>query len=464
MMRYNRRAWVRLAWIIATTLPMLCRPQSRKPAPLGPDAVWNPSPDSWARLRQGCANPGPACLSAFMKQNGASPDALAAVQRFHGEAFLSNFRKFGRIGLATLVSPFEANGNEIPILANATPDVVNVVDEMNKLNPERNAWYASVKQAYPNAVFGASIPRFEEMRELETGGQRFIFAISVRDGCSACDEVAGGRMALDFDQFGLYLGPKLLAVTQVKGAKAQRNDGDFQPFGGLIPTIAREDDSRREFSADVLIRMGAGPAGNEGIGARVHVREGDLYLDFPDLAHHGHIPFWFLSNGVVASVKAATDENFDPGPGGPLFVGTLLRFRPVNRDHFCEEFRSYYVEALEAGARESGDEEELKVLDGLRKPENFPCEETGRELVAQRQCRVYRVGAISESWTFISFDPKLAAITQVRVNPPQGLILRLETIQEKPQSISLFTPPPDRIVLVHANARRTGRRANAWER
>lgn len=464
MMRYHRRAWVRLAWIMSTTIPLLCWPQSRQQAPLGPKAVWNPSPDSWARLKQSCPNASPACLSAFMKQNGASPEALAAAQRFHGEAFLSSFREFGRIDLATLVFPFEANGNEIPILVNATPDVVNVVDEMNKLNPDRNASYASVKQAYPNAVFGASIPRFEEMRELETGGQRFVFAISVRDGCSACDEVAVGRMALDFDQFGLYLGPKLVAVTQVKGAKTRRNDGDFRPFGGLIPATAPENAWRREFSADVLIRMGAGPAGNEGIGARVYVREGDLYLDFPDMAHHGHIPFWFLSNGVVASVKAATDENFDPGPGGPLFVGTLLRFRPVNPDHFCEEFRSYYVEALEAGARESGDEEELKILERLRKPENFPCEETGREMVAQRECRIYRVGVVSESWTFISFDPKLATILQVRVNPPQGLILRLETIQEKPQPISLFTPPPDCVVLAHVNDRRTGRRANTWER
>ena len=233
MMKHNRRRWARLlGTIVVAGLAVCCRAQGRRHAPVGPDAVWNPPPNSWARLHQSCGNGDrPECLPAFMKQNGASPEAVSLAERFNGESFVSDFRNLGRVGLATLVSPFQANANETPILVGGTPDIVNVSDETNKLNLNRSAAFASIKRVFPNAVFGATVPRFEVIEELTSGGQRFMFLISVRDGCSACDEVAVARLALDFDQFGLYLGSKLLGVLQPARNQPAAASGTPHPAG-----------------------------------------------------------------------------------------------------------------------------------------------------------------------------------------------------------------------------------------
>lgn len=214
---------------------------------------------------------------------------------------------------------------------------------------------------------------------------------------------------------------------------------------GFAATLIAQDSARnREFSANVLMRMGNK---QPGIGARIHVRNDNLYLDYPDLDNHRRVPFWFLGNGLVATVKEASDEEFNPGPANPFFVGFLLRFHPANPDRFCEEFGRHYLEMVRASDEEQSDE----VRKELEKPGNFVCEPTGHEIVAQRDCRTFRfvgVGVLSESWTTISFDPKLAAILQIQVNPPNGLSVRLDDIQEAPQLDSLFVPTPGYVVVV----------------
>jgi hypothetical protein len=220
----------------------------------------------------------------------------------------------------------------------------------------------------------------------------------------------------------------------------------------IRPSVGQET-PHREFSANVLMRMGTEKSGS---GARVYVKEDNVYLDFPDLAHGRHIPVWFLSDGVVVSVKEAwsdedsNDEAFNPGPsdpfssGDPFSVGFFLRFRPTNPNRLCEELRSYYIEFMQGGGRLRNED-----LKNLQKPDNFRCEQTGHEMVTVRDCRTYRLASgLSEYWITISFDPKLTAILQVQWNPPQGLILRLDAIKEGPQPSSLFVPPPDHIVVV----------------
>ena len=201
---------------------------------------------------------------------------------------------------------------------------------------------------------------------------------------------------------------------------------------------------QREFSAHLLMRMGTEKSG---VGVQVHVKQDSVYLDYPDLVHHGRIPFWFLSNGVVASVKAATDKDFNPGPADPLLAGELLRFRPRNPDHFCEEFRAYSIGMMKV-IGEGVDDETRK---NLQNPDNYPCEQTGQETVAQRECRTYRAVGFPQYWMTISFDPKLATIVRAQINPPQGLILLLDGIKEEPQPASLFVPAADHVVLIDPN-------------
>ena len=146
-------------------------------------------------------------------------------------------------------------------------------------------------------------------------------------------------------------------------------------------------------------------------------------------------------------------RRFSPGAANPLLVGTLLRFRSTNPDRFCEEFRPYYIEVLKASAGEL-DDKDLKILESLQNPENFPCEQTGHEIVAQRDCRILPIcctfGILDVSYLSILRWPRSY---KVRINPPQGLVLRLDAIKVEPQPSSLFIPLPDHIVLARLKKR-----------
>jgi hypothetical protein len=104
----------------------------------------------------------------------------------------------------------------------------------------------------------------------------------------------------------------------------------------LIRASVGQEAPHREFSAIVLVRETGTTAG---YGARVYVKQDALYLDLPDLAQGRRIPFWFLSDGTLATVKEALVH--EPSLEMPLVF--MLHFRPTHPDRFCEEFRAYYV-------------------------------------------------------------------------------------------------------------------------
>jgi hypothetical protein len=201
----------------------------------------------------------------------------------------------------------------------------------------------------------------------------------------------------------------------------------------ITPSVGQEA-PHREFSANVLVReRGA----TSGYGARVYVKQDDLYLDLPDLGGGRHIPFWFLSDGTLDTVKEASIH--EPSLEMPLVF--VLHFRSTHADRFCEEFRAYYTE-FEKFRDDLGEEDVKK----LQHPQSFSCEPKGYEVVAERRCRTYRFVGIEEDVTNICFDPTLATI--IEANSLSDLWIRLDRIEEKPQPQSLFIPPPDHIVMV----------------
>ena len=214
----------------------------------------------------------------------------------------------------------------------------------------------------------------------------------------------------------------------------------------LPGSLAGQDAPRhREFSAVVLMREATQ---NSGFGVRVNVKDANVYVDLVD-GKGRHVPFWFLTDGLTASAKeypvlAQEWEDAGSGPSmDPFTVGLMLRFHPAHADRFCEELRSYTIEVVKAFSEGS--------LENPWSSQEFPCEYTGRETVAGRNCPTYRVPAdfmrIGENWTTVSFDPQLATILQVHISPPKGWILRLEAIKEGPQPASLFVLPPDHVVI-----------------
>jgi hypothetical protein len=197
----------------------------------------------------------------------------------------------------------------------------------------------------------------------------------------------------------------------------------------------------REFSGHLIMGLAVE---KERLDVPVYIKHDQLYMDFPGPKNKPRIPFWFLSNGAVDSVKAVKDPDFNPGPANPILAGFLLLFRPTSDDHFCQEFRPYYLAMMNATGAGLSDAQ-MKALEDAQ---HFPCEQTGRETFSERECVTYRFSAMTEYWTLIDYDPKLAEILRVQYNPPQGLILQLDDIKESPQSNRLFVPSTGHIVFV----------------
>lgn len=169
---------------------------------IGPDAVW---PADW-RLIARHHGEVLAGLESFMRRQGASPQALAFTRAVQGEGFLTSFTEMGRVDLAQMQVPFK-NADPDYLLVNGTPPLIKVGERQywRHLNFRGNPWLKD----YPKADWFARI-NFLRMVPRPGGGQRFIFAFAIQDGCRACPTLGYARVAYDFDPTGKFLRTSLL--------------------------------------------------------------------------------------------------------------------------------------------------------------------------------------------------------------------------------------------------------------
>ena len=63
-----------------------------------------------------------------MKKAGASPAALAFTRRTGSQAYLRALREAGNVDVALAIYPFRANENEVWLLVNGDPPLIDVDD------------------------------------------------------------------------------------------------------------------------------------------------------------------------------------------------------------------------------------------------------------------------------------------------------------------------------------------------
>jgi hypothetical protein len=182
---------------------------------VGPEAVWFPTREVLLRIARECAGNGPGCLPTVMRQSGASAQAIDFATALRGEGYLTSFQRFGRVDLAIIAYPFQANDNEVPTLVNGRPPLVDVLRIAAGLALTGDTYFDSIAKAHPNAGWQGDVPRFKEMRPLPPGGQRFIFSFLLQDGCHACEALARTWLAMDFDASGTFQKPMLLGSTDL---------------------------------------------------------------------------------------------------------------------------------------------------------------------------------------------------------------------------------------------------------
>ena len=175
------------------------RMSMRGPA-LTPAVVWDHSD----MIYEKCEIPDFDCVLRLMQSSGASPEAMAFLQR--EEAWVVEFTEYGQTDLLRLET-FRANTNQYYALASQAEGVVVAEGyDLTKGDQQRPEVQAVIGQ-HPQAFF-ISKPSFVRHEVGVNGGSRFVFADYLAD-CRACEPLATGELIYAFDSAGRFLGVKL---------------------------------------------------------------------------------------------------------------------------------------------------------------------------------------------------------------------------------------------------------------
>src|SRR4030042_3790148 len=193
-----------LTW--AGLAPHSALAQARILPQIGPDAVWKADWQLLARHHGEVL----AGLEAFMRSQGASYQALAFTRSVKGEGFLCSFTEMGQVDLAQMQVPFK-NDEPDYLLVNGTPQIVAVGQKQywQPLDLRKTPWVGQ----HPKADWFARI-NFLRLVSRPGGGQRFIFAFAIQDGCRACAILGNALVAYDFDPAGTFLSTRLLGFSK----------------------------------------------------------------------------------------------------------------------------------------------------------------------------------------------------------------------------------------------------------
>lgn len=198
---------------------------SRKPAdsaqvsvqPVGPAAVWNPTPQILSAIREKCGEGDPSglnsCFLSEMQSAGASPQAIAFTKSIAGSglARVRAFRKADLVDIAYIEYAFRANELDGVLLVNGDPSIIDVDsgEFASQANFSKDPTYAALAKKYPHVSIWPG-DRYHTtkptIRHLASGGQSFVVDYVLRDGCHACAQIGTASLTFGFDEHGRFSG------------------------------------------------------------------------------------------------------------------------------------------------------------------------------------------------------------------------------------------------------------------
>jgi hypothetical protein len=180
------------------------------------------------------------CILDFMRRSGASDSALqftdqVGTKHFGLPGYLDSFVESGHVDLGEVMFPSRANTNNAYIMLNGSPWLISTELGCNvgggawhqpcqnlPLDITRDPLYPLLKRKYPNLELWPAGASFVTSTFNPDGGQRFIFAYMLVDGCHACYAESSAHMAFDFSSDGAFVGFKLLKL--VSGENTENSD------------------------------------------------------------------------------------------------------------------------------------------------------------------------------------------------------------------------------------------------
>jgi hypothetical protein len=192
---------------------------------IGQDALWQPGMHFLQDVHAACDGTGAKfgdCLTTQMAKSGAPAAAIAFTKATGDQGIMRDFREAGPVAIAYAVYLYRANENEVWLVVNGDPAMIDV-DDYNlfpRAALEKNAEFLKIKKKYPKAeVFpgdraGTKGP---VVTELPNRGMRIAVEYKLNDQCHACAQVGTVEAGFEFEKSGKLDGVKLLGVTPKPG-------------------------------------------------------------------------------------------------------------------------------------------------------------------------------------------------------------------------------------------------------
>jgi len=210
--------------LISYALSQSGTPASPPSGSIGPSAVWQPPQDFITKAHAACDNSNPPnyseCFVDQMSKSGAPADAVSFTRMLYRQSdgqvgIMIAFEKVSPVDVVRVMYPLRANDNYGLLLVNGDPAILDVDDlkKLNRAEMEQSPLYQSVKHKYtgtdvwPGDRSGTLWP---QVKPLPEGGQQFIIAYPLINGCHACAHVGLARFSWDFDAKGKFLGTKYI--------------------------------------------------------------------------------------------------------------------------------------------------------------------------------------------------------------------------------------------------------------
>ncbi len=188
---------------------------------IGPDALWQPGMHFLQQVHRACDGAGVKfgdCFTAEMARSGAPAAAVAFTRQTGNQGILRDFRAAGPVGIAYAVYLYRANENQVWLLVNGEPPMIDVDDYalFPRKELEKNAAYQIIRRQYPQAEVypgdraGTKGPG---VRKLKKGGVRIVVHYRLKNLCHACEQIGSVEAGFDFDGRGKLNSVRLLEVS-----------------------------------------------------------------------------------------------------------------------------------------------------------------------------------------------------------------------------------------------------------
>ncbi len=149
-----------------------------------------------------------SCLAKWMKQNGASKQAIAFMRLAPVPATIAEVRNYGLVDVIHAAMVW-ADASEGWALVGKSGELVPL---WNPPRLDSYPDYLKFKALHPDAIVWTDSLNWPQIRDVPVGGRELLFKFSLKT-CHACANLGTADVAYQLDREGRFMGSRLIQIV-----------------------------------------------------------------------------------------------------------------------------------------------------------------------------------------------------------------------------------------------------------